>query len=224
MTCVNSELSHNGADEMETSEAALSTRSQRRRQRTRARIVEAAERLMRERGVEAVTIQDITEAADVGHGTFYCHFESKAEVLRPLIDSGPSASTSRSIGCDARRRDPALRLATGVRIALRAIANDPLWNWYVFRSGTPFRQAGRGDGAPPVEDMNRGMASGRFQVRNLRATWSFIDGAMIGVLTAWNRAALGEDAAEITAELVLRSLGVSPEEAARIAREPLELS
>jgi hypothetical protein len=72
--------------------------------------------------------------------------------------------------------------------------------------------------------MNRGVASGRFQVRNLRATWSFIDGALIGVLTAWDHTGMGDDAAEITAELVLRSLGVSPEEAARIAREPLELA
>ncbi len=35
---------------------------------------------------------------------------------------------------------------------------------------------------------------------------------------------MGDDAAEITAELVMRSLGLSPEEAARIARVPLELS
>jgi len=51
----------------------------------------------------------------------------------------------------------------------------------------------------------------------------FVDGALIGVLTAFNQGMLDEGAAEITAELVLRSLGVAPEEAARIAREPLEL-
>jgi AcrR family transcriptional regulator len=209
---------------MEASEAALGTRSQRRRQRTQARIVDAAERLMRERGVEAVTVQDITEAADVGHGTFYLHFESKAEVLRPLIDQLAERIHQRVDRVTGGKKDPALRLAAGIRIALRSIASDPLWNWYVFRSGTPFRRLAEGMGAPPVEDVNRGVASGRFQVRDLRATWSFIDGALIGVLTAWNQAALGEDAAEITAELVLRTLGVSPEEAARIAREPLDLS
>ena len=209
---------------MDTSEVALSTRGQRRRQRTRARIVEAAERLMRERGVEAVTIQDITEAADVGHGTFYCHFESKAEVLRPLIDQRAERLHLQVDRATSGDQDPAVRLATGVRIALHSIASDPLWNWYVFRSGTPFRRLAEGMGTPPVEDMNRGVASGRFQVTNLRATWSFIDGALIGVLTAWDQSGMGDAAAEITAELVLRSLGVSPEEAARIAREPLELS
>ncbi len=209
---------------MESSESELSTRSQRRRQRTQARIVEAAEQLMRERGVEAVTIQDITEAADIGHGTFYLHFENKAAVLRPLIDQQAEHLHARVDRVTGAEGDPALRLAAGIRIGLRAIANDPLWNWFVFRSGTPFRRLAEGMGAPPVEDVKRGIASGRFQVRNLRSTWSFIDGALIGVLTAWNQAALGEDAAEITAELVLRTLGVSPEEAERIAREPLDLS
>jgi len=210
--------------EMHTREAERSTRSERRRQRTRERIVEAAERLMRQRGVEAVTIQDVTEAADVGHGTFYLHFESKSEVLRPLIQQLAERIHEQVDRATRSDRDPALRLATGIRIALRTIAKDPIWSWYVFRSGTPFRQLAEGMGAPPADDVNRGVASGRFQVRDLRATWSFIDGAMIGVLTAWNRGALDEDAAEITAELVLRSLGVSPDEAARIVREPLELS
>ena len=44
----------------DTNERALS-RVERRRASTRARIVEAAERLMRDRGVEAVTIQDPRE-------------------------------------------------------------------------------------------------------------------------------------------------------------------
>ncbi len=77
-------------------------------------------------------------------------------------------------------------------------------------------------GAPPVEDVNLGVAKGRFEVTDLRATWSFIDGALIGVLTAWNQGAVGECAAETTAELVLRTLGVPPSEASRIAHEPME--
>ncbi len=206
------------------SEKAPTTRSQRRRQRTRARILEAAAQLMSERGVEEVTISDITDAADVGHGTFYLHFESKADVLRPLIDERASYIHEQVDRVADGNQDPALRLATGIRIALRTIHGDPLWNWCVFHSGTPFRNLGEGMGAPPQDDMNRGLASGRFQVRNRTTAWSLIDGAMIGVLTAWNQNRLDEDAAEIAAEFILRGLGVPPEEAARIASEPLESS
>ena len=178
---------------------------------------------MRERGVDGVTVQDITEEADVGHGTFYLHFKNKAEVLRPVIDQLGDRIHERVDRATKGRADPAVRLAAGVRIALRAIAGDPLWNWYVFQSGTPFRRLAEGMGAPPVEDVNLGVAKGRFQVTDLRATWSFIDGALIGVLTAWNQGAVGEGAAETTAELVLRTLGVPPSEASRIAHEPMEL-
>ncbi len=178
---------------------------------------------MRERGVESVTVQDITEAADIGHGTFYLHFETKSDVLGPVIDQLADRLHARVDRAARGDQDPALRLATGIRLALRAIAGDPLWNWYVFRSGTPFRRLAEGMGAPPVEDMNQGVSSKRFRLADLRATWSFVDGAMIGVLTAWNQGLLTEDAAETTAELVLRSLGVAPEEAEQIAHIPLEL-
>jgi len=210
-------------DTSEAAQTAPTTRSERRRADTRARIVEVAERLMRERGVESVTIQDITDAADIGHGTFYLHFETKGEVLRPVIERLGDRVHAQVDQATRGDQDPALRLATGIRVALRAIAGDPLWNWYVFQSGTPFRRLAEGMGAPPVEDMNQGMSSGRFRVSDLRATWSFVDGALIGVLTAWNQGVLGDDAAETTAEMVLRSLGITPEEAEQIAHMPLEL-
>ena len=195
------------------------SRSERRRAGIRERIVESAEKLMRERGVEAVTVEHITDAAHVGHGTFYLHFDTKAEVLRPVIDRLAARIHERVDRLTEGREDPALRLATGIRIALQSISADPLWHWYVFQSGTPFRRLAEGMGAPPVEDMNRGIAVGRFLVSNLRATWSFIDGALIGVLSS---AKPVEGGAEIAAELVLRSLGVAPEEAALIARLPID--
>lgn len=208
---------------LDSNEVAETTRGHRRRTETRARIVEAAERLMRERGVEAVTIHDITEAADVGHGTFYLHFKTKSDVLRPIIEQLADrlhAQVDRVTRGDA---DPALRLATGIRIALRSIVSHPLWNWYVFRSGTPFRELAEGMDGPAAEDMNRGVASGRFVTENLPATWAFVDGAMTGVLIALSQGTLGDDAVETTAEMVLRSLGIGAEEASRIAHRPLEL-
>lgn len=208
--------------EMSSGEATETTRTQRRRAETRARIVVAAERLMRERGVESVTIHDITEAADVGHGTFYLHFETKGDVLRPIIERLTDRLHARVDRETGGAEDPALRLATGIRIALRTIVGDPLWHWFVFRSGTPFRRMAEGMDGPPMEDMNRGVASGRFLVADLTGTWAFVDGAMTGVLIALSQGALSDDAVETTAEMVLRSLGIGAEEASRIARRPLE--
>ncbi|MGK0338981.1 MAG: AcrR family transcriptional regulator, partial [Candidatus Azotimanducaceae bacterium] len=47
------------------------TRLVRKRERTRQALIEAAAVLVDERGHERISIQDITDKADVGLGTFY---------------------------------------------------------------------------------------------------------------------------------------------------------
>jgi AcrR family transcriptional regulator len=56
-------------------------RRERRRQETRERLFEAAVRLLTEREFEAVTVEAITEAADVGKGTFFNYFPNKEAVV-----------------------------------------------------------------------------------------------------------------------------------------------
>lgn len=56
-------------------------RRERRRQETRERLFEAAFRLFSEREFDAVTVEAITEAADVGKGTFFNYFANKEAVI-----------------------------------------------------------------------------------------------------------------------------------------------
>jgi len=56
-------------------------RRERRRRETRERIFRAALRLFAQRGFLATKIEDITEAADVGKGTFFNYFPSKEHLL-----------------------------------------------------------------------------------------------------------------------------------------------
>src|SRR5512132_2006693 len=56
-------------------------RRERRRLETRERIFRAALRLFAQRGFLATKIGDITEAADVGKGTFFNYFPSKEHLL-----------------------------------------------------------------------------------------------------------------------------------------------
>lgn len=206
--------------ENDTKQQGLS-RSERRKASTRARIVEAAERLMRDRGVEDVTIQDITEAADVGHGTFYLHFKTKGEVLRPLIQHLSDQVHVRVDEAAHGATDPALRMALGLRILLRAIAKDPLWSWYA-RSEASFSELVSRMGNPPTQDMQNGLKSRRFDIADLQATLSFINGALVGMIASLDDGARPDDTADTTAELVLRVMGVSAEEARQIVGQPLE--
>ncbi len=57
------------------------TRHQRHRLETRKRLIQAAVELVLEKGYDTVTIQDITDRADIGRGTFYIHFKDKEEAI-----------------------------------------------------------------------------------------------------------------------------------------------
>src|ERR1017187_7984132 len=61
-------------------------RRERRAAETRLRLFRCALQLFAERGFSSVTVEDITEAADVGKGTFFNYFESKDHVLGVMAE------------------------------------------------------------------------------------------------------------------------------------------
>jgi AcrR family transcriptional regulator len=58
-----------------------SERQVRKERETREKIFRSAIRLFSERGLNHVTVEQITEAADVGKGTFFNYFQTKEAVL-----------------------------------------------------------------------------------------------------------------------------------------------
>jgi len=62
------------------------SRRQKRVVRTRRRLKEAALDIFSEKSVDATTVEEITEKADVGKGTLYQHFEDKEEIVVTLVE------------------------------------------------------------------------------------------------------------------------------------------
>jgi AcrR family transcriptional regulator len=60
-------------------------RFERRKQRTREVLKQAAIDLILEKGYEAVTVDEITTRADVGRGTIYIHFQDKDDILWSIV-------------------------------------------------------------------------------------------------------------------------------------------
>ena len=71
--------------------AALSlkqNRANRRRARSFESLVQAGLAVIAVRGLYETTVEHITEAADVGKGTFYAHFPSKEDLVHHLVRLG----------------------------------------------------------------------------------------------------------------------------------------
>ena len=59
----------------------------RRALKTRQRLLESALSVFTQHGIDACSIEGITEKADVGKGTFYRHFDGKRDILLCLVES-----------------------------------------------------------------------------------------------------------------------------------------
>jgi AcrR family transcriptional regulator len=90
---------------------AIAGHRERKKQRTREQIVEAAFKLFAERGFQATTVAEIAAAADIAPRTFFAYFPSKEAVvfhdfdglfasLKETIEGRPEAETA----IDALRR------------------------------------------------------------------------------------------------------------------------
>jgi AcrR family transcriptional regulator len=55
--------------------------------RTRRALGDALMRLLRERSLESITVQDVLDAAGVGRATFYGHFRGKQDLLLSHFES-----------------------------------------------------------------------------------------------------------------------------------------
>ena len=67
----------------------------------RARIVETASALFRERGYDGLSVADLMAAAGFTHGGFYKHFGSKADLMAEAATCGFSQSTENVTEFDA---------------------------------------------------------------------------------------------------------------------------
>lgn len=196
-------------------------RVERRRQRTRQRILEVAEALVRSRGVEAVTIDEIAESADIARRSFYSYFESKHDLLVPIARAH-TKSLNRSIDrLIEHLSDPAEIVSIALRHTLRGILADALCCWFILHSGLSHDRLREGIGESAARDLEHGVLSGRFVIPNPPVLAQMVSGAVVGVLSAYLGGSLTEADLDDAAEYVLRLLGVPSPEAREITHRPL---
>jgi AcrR family transcriptional regulator len=184
--------------------------------------VSAARDLMARKGIGATSIQEITDTADVGFGSFYNHFPSKEAIADAVMEQAIESFGDAADRLAETIDDPAEVLAASVRHAVMRAASDEAWAWFLIRTalarGDSLR---RGLGRRLARDVRTGVAAGRFKVEDPIVTMLAAGGAILAVIAGRLHGEIGRDAPERAAAVVLKLLGVPAREARHIANRPL---
>jgi AcrR family transcriptional regulator len=196
-------------------------RHARRREATRAKLVEAAKALFARQGVDNTRIQEITDEADVGFGSFYNHFESKEALIEVVLAETVAAQGAEIEALTAQLDDPAEIISAAHRAFVRRARSDPEWAWLLVRLDVSHNILLAALGPYARRDLRAGIKAGRLKVPSERIALYDAGGALLAVMRAVLDGDAPRDADIHHAEGVLRLFGLAPDEAADIARRPL---
>ncbi|MER5916781.1 TetR/AcrR family transcriptional regulator [Streptomyces sp. NPDC001982] len=198
-------------------------RLDRRKARTRAALVAAAQRFLAEQGRADVSIQEITEAADVGFGSFYNHFTSKDELFDAAVALTLEEHGALLDSVVGDLKDPAEIFSASVRLTGRLQRSHPQIARILVRTGMPYLTSEGGLAPQAMRDLQAAADSGRLDIDDPHTAVAMAGGALLGVLHLLEtRPDL--DAERVTDQLAARLLcmfGLTRTEAQEIATRPL---
>ena len=188
-----------------------------KRARTRARLTEAALRLMSERGINATSVSEIAAEAELANGTFYLYFRDKAEIVAAVCQAVTHAMHDDMSSTRLSLEDGAARVAFGTQQFIEIAAAEPVWGRLLMSAFTEF-DAFKEDVAHYMRlDVALGIEQGRFS----EPLDEFVIDAHLAILRAGVSARLaggGADVAARAAEYQLRILGMSAAESRQVRR------
>ena len=194
----------------------------RRKQQTRAALIAAAQSFIAA-GKLNVPVLEITQAADVGMGSFYNHFDSKEELfdaaLTEVLDVHGALLDEISESLD----DPAETFARSYRLTGRMFRRRPQESRVLLSSGLTLLSSDRGVAPRARRDISAAVAVGRFHVEDLNLAMAVVGGVLLGLGQLLHDEPDRDDAetADKVTEHVLTLLGMDVAEAHRICQLPL---
>jgi AcrR family transcriptional regulator len=199
-------------------EVARPSRLDRRKARTRQALVDAAVRLIAEGRGDRASVQQITEAADIGFGSFYNHFESKEQLFQTaseeVLERWGTMIDRACAGID----DPAEIFALSVRITGRLGWTHPDLARFLVGAGLDVLDQPVGLGPRALRDIKAGQAAGRFSALHAEVELGATAGGLLGLLKVHlaHPDDVDESSVDELARALLRLLGIPDEEAGRI--------
>lgn len=195
-------------------------RLERRRRENREALIDAGYVVMSRKGIDAATMQEIAEVADMGAGTAYNYFASKDELAIAVLEKVMHRLAERIEAVTNTFDDPALVYAFGVRNVMRAAIEDDRWRALLNRSEVIADAMFRVMGPFATRDLKLARAAGRYCMEDPDLVWRMATHAIIGfglAVTTGKTSAVSMDDAVVA---LLCMAGVDAETAGVIARRP----
>lgn len=201
---------------------APANRLERRKQRTRNALVRAAQQMIAA-GTLNVPILEITQAADVGMGSFYNHFSSKEELFEAAVLDVLDAHGELLDQLTAAMEDPAEIFAASFRMTGRFFRRRPQESAILLNNWQAALTSERGLAPRALRDIKAAAAAGRFGIDDPARAVATAGGILmgLGILLSGDP---GRDDAQTTdriAEDLLRLFGMSARDAHKICTRPL---
>ncbi len=203
-------------------EEKVQNRLERRKMRTRAALIRAAQGFMAA-GKLNVPVLEITQAADVGMGSFYNHFDSKEQLFQAAINEVLDAYGALLDRLSADHEDPAETFARSFRLTGRLFRRRPEMSRVLLNSGLALISSDRGVAPRALRDIEAATQAGRFSVDDAALALAVAGGALMGLGQLLHDHPERDDAeaADRVTRDVLIMFGVAADEAADICRRPL---
>ncbi len=197
-------------------------RLERRKQRTRVALIRAAQALIAE-GRLNVPVLEITQAADVGMGSFYNHFDSKEQLFDAAVADVLDAHGALLDRLTSTIDDPAETFATSFRLTGRLFRRRPQESRIMLANGFDLLTSDRGLAPRALRDINAAVRAGRFRVEDPELALAMAGGALLGLGNLLRENPDRDDAraADAVTEYVLQLFGLTPEEAHQVCLRPL---
>lgn len=194
-----------------------------RRQRTRNALISGAQRLLAT-GRTAASIQEITDEAGVGFGSFFNHFDSKEELFQAAVDTALQTFDEGLAQVVADIKDPAEVFAMSFRLTGRLQRVVPEFAKVVLQAGTSVLDQEEGGLVASVRrHVEAGRAAGKFDVPNPDLAVMAVGGVMLSLLQLLDKNP-DADAGDLSDQMtfhVLRMLGMTKTAARELCAKPL---
>jgi AcrR family transcriptional regulator len=207
---------------MTAAQPVANNRLERRKMRTRSALIRAAQTFVAA-GKLNVPVLEITQAADVGMGSFYNHFDSKEELFEAAVNEVLDDLGAILDKLTAEGEDPAMTFARSFRLIGRLFRRRPEMCRVLLNSGLTLISADRGLAPRALRDISVAGRAGRFTVDDPELALSVAGGALLGLgkLLHDQPERSDTEAADRATRDVLIMFGLPADEAAEICRRPL---